>query len=157
MELVTYSLIGLVGILIITMIVRIKALYESFDSQDLCLSHALRFTHQQIIKFTPSPTELSESACLYLIGAIEFLGMQHGYARKERLVLTVKVLKTFFDISARDLNNFYMIATSKSSTTPQHNMVRSGAKAIKLWLKAQNTSNEFDLHRQLSNWNQVES
>jgi len=156
-ELVTYCLIGLVGILIITMIVRIKALYTSFDSQDLCLSHALRFTHQQIIKFSPAPTQVSESACLYLIGAIEFLGKQHGYDRKERLVLTVKVLKSFFEISARDLNSFYTIATSKSSTTPQHNMVRSGAKAIKLWLKAQNTPTEFDLHRQLSDWNIAKS
>lgn len=153
MEFAAYFLIAIVILLIVVLVVRIKALHKNFDSQDLCMSHALRFTHQQVIKLGPDLDQVNETACLYLIGAIEFLGKQHGYSQKDRLVLTVKVIKSFFEISARDLSTNYTLATSNKGSTSQHNVVRSGAKAIKLWLKSQNTSNEFDLNKQLAQYN----
>lgn len=150
LELLPFLLICTVGLLVLVLAARIKGLYTNFNSQDECFATAVKFAHRQLGKLGTDLTKVNDSVCLYLIGAIEFIGKQNNYSVQERRILTIKVLKTFFDISAKDLSTYYSNAAKREPNSDQDNMIRSGAKAARLWQVDQKTSAEFDLNNQLN-------
>lgn len=149
LELVSYFLLGTIVLLTVFLAVRVNSLYQVYSSQEACFSQAMKFSHKQLGKLESELSAPRESICLYLIGAIEFLGKQHNYSTQDRRVLTIKVLKSFFEISAKELSEYYVLAAKNKPNTTRHNLIRSGAKAAKLWLKEQKTLPELDLNNQL--------
>ena len=77
---------------------------------------------------------------LYIIGASEYLGKQHGLEATERKVLAFSVLENEIKVSFDELSELYVEAKSFNEESSKHS-IKMGARALGHWLK-KGTSNQ---------------
>ncbi len=89
-----------------------------------------------------------EFVAFYFIGASEFIGKQHGLNRRERKMLTIKLLQADLGIAPRDVSRLYAEAL-KVKQASLDNPIKTGAKALNLWLANRSGQSQFELKQVL--------
>lgn len=95
---------------------------------------------------------LREAISLYLIGAVDFIGRQNNCTSDGRKELIQLVLKSSLKLNQDYIAEYVAEAVNREPKSEHDHMVRTGAKAAKLWLRQNTVPNNFSLRTQLDDW-----
>lgn len=94
---------------------------------------------------------VEEAICMYLVGAVDFIGKHQRCSIKERMQLIQRILKSNVGISPEKAIFYFNEALHRQAGSDSDAMIKVGAKAARQWLDSGIVKQELCLRDQLDN------
>jgi len=95
---------------------------------------------------------LKEAVGLYLIGAVEVIGKEHGCSSESRRMMIIKVLESSLNLSAIGVSKCYAHAFTRKQHDLEGGIIRTGAEAAKKWVNNSDIPENLSLESQLAEY-----
>lgn len=95
---------------------------------------------------------VNEVSSLYIIGAVEYIGNKTRCSVKCRKELVRLVLKSNHLVTKKCALSYFSEITHRAFSEQNEHLIRSGAKAAKIWLKRGVVPEDVSLRHQIAHW-----